>query len=139
MIQELHMAAEGRRFSAGVLVPERPANGGELTDGAGTYDDALVPQQATFQEWIAIAAEASAGTDHPVTRHTGRPARPHDRADGSPGSRPASHRRDIAVGGDPATRNPSHHVAHLGLERPHLVWVAIRAHHRSPIAPSTWG
>ena len=122
MLPELHMAAEGRRPSSGRLVSERPANGGELTDGAGPYDDALVAQQATFQEWVAIAAEASAGTDHPVARHTGRPACPHDRADGSPGSRAASHRRDIAVGGDPATRNPSHHMEHPGFERTHLPW-----------------
>ena len=62
------------------------------------------------------AAQTAAGRNHAMARHTGIPAFPHYRSDGSGGARRAGELSYIAVGGDAPRWNAPHDGDHPPLE-----------------------
>jgi hypothetical protein len=93
---------------------------GKISDSASPYRHPLGRQEGGFHLGMpAVATQGASGRNHPMV---GQPAPwrgPHDLPDGSRGSWPSGQSRDVAVGGDPASRDATDHGQDSLHERSH--------------------
>src|SRR3954449_4762979 len=104
------MRPESSGFSALRCMPSHAL---ELADTRAGDPNALRGQQRPLHALApAVAAEAAAGGNYPVTRDVGPPTAAHDVADGPGRAGPAGQCGDVSVGRDPPRWDPPHHGEH---------------------------
>ena len=96
-----------------------PPHRREVADPPADDRQALGAEQRRLLGFLAtVAAKRAARRHHPVGRKPARPARGHQRANGSGGPRSASRDGDVAVGRHPPYRDGPHRVVDPVGERP---------------------